>query len=149
MFELYWNITTFVSDYNTKMTMNKFRFITLLLLTAFAASKAYGQERTEIFISRSDTAVHYRIPAISSHKDGTVISVADYRFSRNDIGIVKGASDGYRLGFKEFSVRFPIARHSRCLGRSVKVEKLGVRQSFSPDIVLFAREYLASESDLL
>ena len=89
MFELYRNITTFVSDYNTKMTMNKFRFITLLLLTASAASEAYGQERTEIFISRSDTAVHYRIPAISSFKDGTVISVADYRFSRNDIGIVK------------------------------------------------------------
>lgn len=89
MFELYRNITTFVSDYNTKRTMNIFRFITLLLLTASVCSEAFGRERTEIFISRSDTAVHYRIPAISSFKDGTVIAVADYRFSRNDIGIVK------------------------------------------------------------
>lgn len=47
------------------------------------------QDRTEIFISRSDTAVHYRIPAIAALPDGTITAVADYRFSRNDIGIVK------------------------------------------------------------
>ena len=56
----------------------------LLLITA-----AYGQGRTETFISKSDTAVHYRIPAIAALGDGTIIAVADYRFSRNDIGIVK------------------------------------------------------------
>lgn len=48
-----------------------------------------AQERTEIFISKSDTAVHYRIPAIAALPDGGVVAVADYRFSRNDIGIVK------------------------------------------------------------
>lgn len=59
---------------------------TLCFLTS---CKTVNQERTEIFISESDTAVHYRIPAIAAMQDGTVIAVADYRFSRNDIGIVK------------------------------------------------------------
>ena len=49
----------------------------------------YAQDRTEIFISKSDTAVHYRIPAIAALPGGEVVAVADYRFSRNDIGIVK------------------------------------------------------------
>ncbi len=79
----------FVLYHYNNFRMNKIPFITLLALAISAGSAAYGQKRTEIFISRSDTAVHYRIPAISSFKDGTVISVADYRFSRNDIGIVK------------------------------------------------------------
>ena len=56
-----------------------------------------AQERTEIFISRSDTAVHYRIPAMTSLPDGSLVSVADYRFSRNDIGIVKDGRVDLRL----------------------------------------------------
>lgn len=64
-------------------------FATLAAISLLAAGNATAQERTEIFVSRSDTAVHYRIPAIAALQDGTVIAVADYRFSRNDIGIVK------------------------------------------------------------
>lgn len=63
-----------------------------ILLTAIlccAASTTYAQDRTEIFVSKSDTAVHYRIPAIAALPGGRVVAVADYRFSRNDIGIVK------------------------------------------------------------
>ncbi len=69
----------------TRKTIN----IILTTLAIINATAAAGQERTEVFISRCDTAVHYRIPAITSLEDGTVVSVADYRFSRNDIGIVK------------------------------------------------------------
>lgn len=60
-----------------------------LIALAFLGSTVSGQERRETFISRSDTAVHYRIPALAALEDGTVVAVADYRFSRNDIGIVK------------------------------------------------------------
>ena len=88
MFELHRNMSTFVIDYSATMK-NKFYFLALLMVAASVGLEAYAQERTEIFISCSDTAVHYRIPAISSYRDGAVISVADYRFSRNDIGIVK------------------------------------------------------------
>ena len=69
----------------TRKTIN----IILTTLAIINATAAAGQERTEVFISHCDTAVHYRIPAITSLEDGTVVSVADYRFSRNDIGIVK------------------------------------------------------------
>lgn len=59
LFELYGNITTFVSDYNTTM-MSRISFLTLLILTVSAASKAFGQERTETLsagvIRRSITA---------------------------------------------------------------------------------------------
>ena len=61
----------------------------LIALSLLVAGSAAGQDRREVFISRSDTAVHYRIPAIAALEDGTVVAVADYRFSRNDIGIVK------------------------------------------------------------
>ena len=33
MFELYRNISTFVSDYNTNVMMNRISFVTLLVLT--------------------------------------------------------------------------------------------------------------------
>ena len=61
--------------------------LTVLLLCVVGTANA--QDRTEIFVSKSDTAVHYRIPAIAALPDGSVVAVADYRFSRNDIGIVK------------------------------------------------------------
>ena len=61
--------------------------LTVLLLCVVCTANA--QDRTEIFVSKSDTAVHYRIPAIAALPDGSVVAVADYRFSRNDIGIVK------------------------------------------------------------
>ena len=62
---------------------------TIALILIFAFENLSGQNRTEIFISPSDTGVHYRIPAVAALTDGSVISVADYRFSRNDVGIVK------------------------------------------------------------
>ena len=68
---------------------NKTFCLTLISLTLLAVQTLPAQDRTEIFISKSDTAVHYRIPAITALSDGSVVAVADYRFSRNDIGIVK------------------------------------------------------------
>lgn len=77
-----------------KQMINKYTVAAFLLLLAGVAT---AQERTEIFISRSDTAVHYRIPAMAALPDGSVVSVADYRFSRNDIGIVKDGRVDLRL----------------------------------------------------
>ena len=59
------------------------------LIFIIAANSLHAQNRTEVFISPADTGAHYRIPAMAALSDGTIISVADYRFSRNDIGIVK------------------------------------------------------------
>ena len=62
----------------------------ILALTFIVASSAlHGQTRTEVFISPSDTGAHYRIPAMAAMADGSIVAVADYRFSRNDIGIIK------------------------------------------------------------
>lgn len=65
------------------------RLLTSLIALTFLCGTLSAQERSETFISRSDTAVHYRIPAMAALEDGTVVAVADYRFSRNDIGVIK------------------------------------------------------------
>ena len=63
--------------------------ITLLLTLMFAGFTALGQQRYDIFPTKSYDVVPYRIPAIAAVKDGSVVCVADYRFSRQDIGVVK------------------------------------------------------------
>lgn len=62
-----------------------------ILLFAMLASCAVtmAQQRCEIFYTRTFDDIPYRIPAIAARADGTIICVADYRFSRQDIGIVK------------------------------------------------------------
>ena len=63
--------------------------ITLLLTLMFAGFTALAQQRYDIFPTKSYDVVPYRIPAIAAVKDGSVVCVADYRFSRQDIGVVK------------------------------------------------------------
>lgn len=64
------------------------RFILLLAVLAFGLV-AVAQERCEIFSTKTFDDVPYRIPAIAVTKDGRLICVADYRFSRQDVGVVK------------------------------------------------------------
>ena len=68
---------------------NVFAKILMMVLTAFVVGTTYAQERSEVFISKDPRAVHYRIPALAALPDGRLICVADYRFSGQDIGIVK------------------------------------------------------------
>ena len=63
--------------------------ITLLLTLMFAGFTAFAQQRFDIFPTKNYDVVPYRIPAIAALKDGSVVCVADYRFSRQDIGVVK------------------------------------------------------------
>ncbi len=63
--------------------------ITLLLTLMFAGFTALAQQRYDIFPTKSLDDIPYRIPAIAALKDGSVVCVADYRFSRQDIGVVK------------------------------------------------------------
>ena len=63
--------------------------ITLLVALIFAGFTALAQQRCDIFPTKNYDVVPYRIPAIAALKDGSVVCVADYRFSRQDIGIVK------------------------------------------------------------
>lgn len=69
------------------MTM---RFV-LSLLTVFVlyAPMTVAQDSFEVFQTKSESDIPYRIPAIAALPDGTVISVADYRYSRMDIGMVE------------------------------------------------------------
>lgn len=53
------------------------------------ASLTYAQDRCDIFSTLSDKDIPYRIPAIAALPDGRLICVADYRWSREDIGLVK------------------------------------------------------------
>ena len=85
----------------------KNRLTSLLLLIAFgialhqstlaqnAASQpsSNGVPRTllnekgiEVFTTPSHEAIPYRIPAIAQNRKGELIAVADYRYSRSDIG---------------------------------------------------------------
>lgn len=51
---------------------------------------SHAQKQCEIFTTLSDKDVPYRIPAIAALPDGTLICIADYRWSGCDIGVVKG-----------------------------------------------------------
>lgn len=61
----------------------------LLLALTFACLTTMAQSRCDIFTTKTFDDVPYRIPAIAALKDGSVVCVADYRFSRQDIGVVK------------------------------------------------------------
>lgn len=58
-------------------------------------------ERFEVFQMLNTTDIPYRIPAITTTKDGTLIAVADYRHSGTDIGVTNnGRIDlHYRLSY--------------------------------------------------
>lgn len=43
--------------------------------------------RSDVFVMQSSAAIPYRIPAIAVTRSGRLISVADYRHSRQDIGV--------------------------------------------------------------
>ena len=45
-----------------------------------------AEPQVEIFTTPNTQAIPYRIPAIATAYDGTVVAVADYRYSRVDIG---------------------------------------------------------------
>lgn len=57
----------------------------LLALCCSTLSPAKAQQ-VEVFTTPSTEAIPYRIPAIGTMKDGTVVCVADYRHCRSDIG---------------------------------------------------------------
>ena len=64
------------------MKTTYFRIWSLLMLLLPVTAKA----QTEIFRTRTTADIPYRIPAIATAKDGSVVAVADYRFCRSDIG---------------------------------------------------------------
>lgn len=59
------------------------RNILSILLLWMAMS---GMAQTELFTTPSTEAIPYRIPAIATAKDGTLVAVSDYRYCRSDIG---------------------------------------------------------------
>ena len=70
------------------MAMKSF-FLLTLALAVVPMLPARSQGRFEVFPTKSEKDIPYRIPAIAALPDGTVICVADYRHSRSDIGIRK------------------------------------------------------------
>lgn len=69
------------------MRTNLFKLLTLLFCITVGVD-LYAQRR-DIFPTSNTNDVPYRIPALAATKDGVLISVADYRYSRQDIGVVK------------------------------------------------------------
>ena len=59
------------------------------LIAMLACCAVTMAQRYEVFPTKSLDGIPYRIPAIASMEDGTLICVADYRFSRQDIGVAK------------------------------------------------------------
>ena len=70
--------------------------ILLTILLLLATSAGHAQERTQRLYETVEGGIPYRIPAIATCSDGTLIAVADYRYCGSDIGY--GAVDlHYRL----------------------------------------------------
>ena len=57
-----------------------------LLITLFLAVSLSGVAQSQIFITPSEQAIPYRIPAIAMVKGGDLLAVGDYRHCRFDIG---------------------------------------------------------------
>ena len=57
----------------------------LLLFFIYGGLTAWAQ-RQEVFVTETPEAIPYRIPAIATLADGTLLAVADYRYCRSDIG---------------------------------------------------------------
>lgn len=64
-------------------------YLPVLVQVIMISLASFAQERFDVFPTRTETDIPYRIPAIAALPDGTVICVADYRYSRNDVGIIK------------------------------------------------------------
>ena len=45
-----------------------------------------SRAQTDIFRTRSQADIPYRIPAIATTRQGTLVAVSDYRYCRSDIG---------------------------------------------------------------
>lgn len=60
-----------------------------LALGLCVAVQVDAQRRFDVFPTKTTADIPYRIPAIAALSDGGVVCVADYRFSRQDIGVVK------------------------------------------------------------
>lgn len=58
---------------------------TLLVACMIAVAQAWAQGK-DIFPTFTSEDIPYRIPAIATAKNGNVVAVADYRYSRQDIG---------------------------------------------------------------
>ncbi len=55
---------------------------------ASAATKDDNQTRRELYIKPDTKCIPFRIPAIATASNGDLVTVCDYRFSREDIGVV-------------------------------------------------------------
>ena len=62
-------------------------FFLSVIMAGAMISDAAAQCPFDVFPTRTEADVPYRIPAIAALPDGTVVCVADYRHSRSDIGM--------------------------------------------------------------
>ena len=64
----------------------------LLAVTSFAQGDVAGAKekstRRELYIKPDTKCIPFRIPAIATASNGDLVTVCDYRFSREDIGVV-------------------------------------------------------------
>lgn len=76
-------VVTFVqSDANLNKGITFSNFVVVMQPATEAAEPS-----TEVFTTATLTDIPYRIPAIATASNGDIIAVADYRHSRNDIGM--------------------------------------------------------------
>lgn len=71
--------------------------ILALLCCCLSGVDASAQRRVDLFPTRDTIDIPYRIPAIAATADGVLVSVADYRYSKQDIGIVKDSRIDLRV----------------------------------------------------
>ncbi|MCR4921588.1 MAG: glycoside hydrolase [Bacteroidaceae bacterium] len=62
------------------------RHLIAMILAVTAQTTSWNARCQEVFTTPTTEAIPYRIPAIATLRDGSLIAVADYRYSRGDIG---------------------------------------------------------------
>ena len=82
------------------------------------------EDQTEVFTTPTVEAIPYRIPAIATAGNGNVIAVADYRYSRADIGTLRG-DDG------KIDLRYRISTDNGATWGDIKTLVYGKGHSYS------------------
>ncbi len=75
-----------ISDEEAKRLIAEFDELTSRDKKMILTEEIASEPQFEVFPTRTNEDIPYRIPAIATAHDGTLVAVADYRFTRADIG---------------------------------------------------------------
>lgn len=86
----------------TYSTLKKFTCAAWILsFSCLLHAQDSSRFKKEILFDNQNSEVPYRIPAIAKTRNGDLVTVADYRYSKSDIGVVKNGKLDLRYRIKD------------------------------------------------